>query len=379
MNKFTTKEITVATLPCGDNFSIRQLTLTSKNAGPTVFIQASVHGAELQGNPVICEVLNYLERNDFNGTIHFVPLANPLATNNKQGTGTHGRFNSVTGDNWNRNYTDIIKQDYALSGFDIDVFAKEHLSTPLETLKSAFKAKLHSALVTYQKSISEYGENTNKHHFLTLQSLAASADYVLDLHTGPCATRYIYCADYTKDKAADLIFPHYLVIPNEFGTAMDEACFMPWVYLQRAFNKLGRGFEIPFEAYTVELGDEEKISFLDAKDDAARILHFLKKRGVISASPDVKIPKAISCLLKDFKTYYAPTGALYDYIARPGDHIKAGEVLAMGLNFNNKDASISSDFRFDMLAKNDCVVINHCPSGSVRAGMELFQVMEKVY
>jgi len=376
MNKFETKEIKIQTLPSGDSLSIRKFTFTSQIPGPSVYIQASVHGAELQGNPVICELIKYFEKVEFKGTINFLPLANPLATNNKVGTWTLGRFNSVTGDNWNRNYTDIIKIDSSVSGFDIDAFAKEHLSSPPEKIKSEFKRRLFLALTTYQNTISEYGSNTNKNHFLTLQSMAADADYVLDLHTGPKAARYIYTADYEKEKALDLCFPHYLVIPNEFGTAMDEACFMPWVHLQKAFNKLGSGFEIPFEAYTVELGSEEVISFSEAKDDAARILHFLKKRGVIEASPDFKNIKASTCSLKDFKTYYAPTGALYEYIASPGDKVSKGEILAKGLNFNKNDIVSSDDFTFEVLAKEDCIVINHCPSASVQQGSELFQVME---
>jgi predicted deacylase len=376
MNKFITKEIPVSTLPSGDTLSIRKYTMSSNEAGPIVYIQASVHGSELQGNPVICEVLQYLENVDFKGTIHFVPLANPIATNKKQGAYTMGRVNSITGDNWNRNYTNIVKADQKKTGLDLEVFAKKHLNSPIELIKKEFKALLNTSLFNYQNNISEYGQDTNKHHFLTLQLMAASADYVLDLHTGPVATRYVYCAEYSAHKAKDLIFPHYLIIPNEFSKAMDEACFMPWVYLQQAFNKLGKGFEIPFEAYTIELGSEENISFKDAKEDAARILHFLKKRGVITGSPDVNIPKAKICELKDYKTYYANQAGLYDYIAKPGTIVKAGEVLAKILNFNIQNPITCSDFKTELVAKRDCVVINHCPSASVEKGMELFQVME---
>ena len=378
MNTFIVNEIPITTLPSGDTLSIRQYTMKSDVPGPTVYIQSSVHGAELQGNPVICEIMNYLENSNFKGTVHMVPLANPIATNNKSGTYTKGRFNSNTGDNWNRNYTDIISMPKNITGLDIDSFAKEHANSPLEVIKKSFKESLYEALTRYKEYSDDYGPNANKSHFLRLQTLASSADYVLDLHTASNSTRYVYCAKYSLSKALDLAFPHYLVIPHEFGKAMDEACFMPWVYLQRAFNKIGVGLEIPIESHTIELGSEEVISFGEAKKDAAHILHYLKKRGVLDASPDITRPSIKSCSIEDYKTYFAKSGGLYDFIVSPGDHVKKGAVLAKVLNFNFKNPTSSKDFVTELYAKNDCVIINICPSASIQEGMEIIQVMENI-
>jgi hypothetical protein len=50
-----------------------------------------------------------LKEIELHGSITFVHLANPWAVNNKHGTYTFGRYNSVTGDNWNKNYIDIFQ------------------------------------------------------------------------------------------------------------------------------------------------------------------------------------------------------------------------------------------------------------------------------
>ena len=60
-----------------------------------------------------------------------------------------------------------------------------------------------------------------------------------------------------------------------------------------------------------------------------------------------------------------------------GELIKKGDILATGINFENyfMDKSI----RFEVLAKENCIVLTHYPSSSVMQGSEIYQVMEKYY
>lgn len=347
----------------------------------TVYIQSSVHGAELQGNLVIFELHQILKSLNVLGKIIMVPLANPLATSQKQGSYTQGRFNPVTGDNWNRNYTDIINAEEHLTGLDLDKIILQSTNIPSEEIRKEFKKTLKVALENYLRHITnEKGPSLNKIPNLKLQILAAEADIVLDLHTGPVATDYIYSAEFQKPKVKELNFPHHLIIPNEFAGAMDEACFCPWYNLQERLKKLGHSYQTNFEAYTVELGSEEFINSKLAKIQALRLADFLAKRGVIESLPasikaQVDVPmRQYWCLLKDYKTYYSKFGGLFEYLVKPGDLLKKEDV--MGKFYFLHQLETQTPFEH-FKAKEDCVVINHSTSSAVHQGQTLFQVMEK--
>jgi hypothetical protein len=309
-----------------------------------------------------------------NGSITFIPLANPYATNNKHGTYTYGRYNPVTGHNWNRNYVDIIKK----SDFNIDMFAKNHKDLPWHELKLVFREKLIVIIENYiEKLITQKTLSENNKLNLLLQKLAAHADGILDLHTGPVATRYLYSAEYEQAVSFFLKFKHILIIPDEFDGAMDESCFMPWVHLRNSLKKLGRDITIDVDSFTLEFGSEEAFSMNSASIDVESIINYLKYKGVIEGVPE-QIDSDY-CFLKDYKTIYSPNGGLVDYHFEPGDHYKKGDTLASFYNFKNIDPQnpISSS-RSIIVAQLDGIIINRCPSSSVHQGMELFQVMNNL-
>ena len=107
--KFSKKSIPIKQLPHGESIQLTYFTLESDSPGPHVYLQASVHGSEVQGNVLIYDLLEFLKNNSFKGKFTFVPMANPWASMQKNYSGTAGRFNPVSGDNWNRNYTDLTK------------------------------------------------------------------------------------------------------------------------------------------------------------------------------------------------------------------------------------------------------------------------------
>lgn len=372
MNTFTTRKIPIHELSSGEKLHINVIDVKGTKDGPSCYIQASVHGAEHQGNAVIFQLLEYLKENDINGSIRIVPMANPAAINSKIGTYTHGRFNPNTGDNWNRLYSDYTKNCKA-----IGEFAQSHLGKDNLKICQEYKKLLGTLLSDKSDDLFSYGPKHNGILNLELQKLAVDSDFVLDLHTGQIATRYLYVPEYLEQRCDDLSFPHNLIIPNEFAGAMDEACFIPWINLKSEFKKLGFEYHIPFESYTVELGGEERISLEEAHLDLLHILHYLFKRNIVTADvtpPNLKIRK---CMLKNYKTYYAPSGGLYEFNIHPGQSAKKGDTLVTIIQLNN--FMCEDPVKSYIKAKNDCIVINHFPSSSVASGSELIQVMEEVY
>ncbi|EQC50524.1 succinylglutamate desuccinylase/aspartoacylase family protein [Bacteriovorax sp. DB6_IX] len=346
--------------------------LTGISEGKTVYIQANVHGAEVQGNAVIYKLIEKLKNISFSGKIIFVPQANPYGIGQKAGTYTHGRFNPVTGDNWNRMYIDFFKLDKGAGKINLDQFVLEHGHKSEEEIVSLYKDLIAQKVSEYRDFHMAYGPNENKNVFIKLQELASQADIVLDLHTAPVGTRYIYSPEYLRDKCVDINFAHYIIIPNEFGGAMDEATFNPWIKLYDKLKEKGRVLTHLFEAYTVELGGEEYISMSDAEDDADNILNLLSARGVLNDyKSTVTKPKMHFCPLKDYKMYRAPHAGLVEYHVGPGQEFKANDLLATLYRFDRLEDLEAS--KTEIRANTRGIVINHIPTSNVKMGMDLIE------
>ncbi len=355
--------------------------LTSEGHGPSVYLQASVHGAEVQGNATLYELVKIIKENTLLGTVRFIPLANPVGTNQKRGTATSGRFDPVTGNNWNRGYFDFGKVNQTSWNSIVDLIKGEVSSGFNVEAKVLFKKWMREILSTEIDRVSgPYSLSYEKLMLYTLQREALAADMVIDLHTGPVACEYLYAPESCAAEAKDLNAAITLEIPHEFGGAMDEAAFMPWHHLGMRLKEQGLSGPKPFEAYTLELGSEEFIDFDRARSQARRIAHFLFKRGILahdvlkkSDLPAHTYQRALS----NFKTIFAPKGALYECLAKPGQKVAAGEVIAVGIDLPfPDDLEAWENSEFQVRAPKESAVINYCPTGIVSAGMELYQVLE---
>lgn len=377
----------IKTLPNGDSLNLNVYRLTGSASGPHIHIQSSVHGAEVQGNAVILELMEYLSKNEFRGSVTFIPTANPMAINNKAGTFTQGRFNPQSGNNWNRNYQNLEDHPEIFNPKSWLESLKIHEETSA-SLKKKYKEYLKECLIKLREHQSKYGLSEDVKLNLTLQLLASSADIVLDLHTGPEATRYLYASEYCEEKAKDLPFPFTLIIPNEFAGAMDESTFMPWVQLSRALKNMDLENLDPqsFESYTLELGSEELINSSLASRDSERILSFLSKRGILRGEyhPTSSFEPQRAGKLEDYKTYVAPQGALYDYVMKPGELGHVGQTLCKFITFNplKEGRPLKEALQkctVELKLQQEAYIINHNPSAVVSEGQSLYQVLEKTW
>ncbi|MGB0936759.1 MAG: succinylglutamate desuccinylase/aspartoacylase family protein [Colwellia sp.] len=342
---------------------------------PSVYIQANMHGAEVQGNAVIFQLLELLKNCNISADITLVPYANPVACNHKNGEYTLGRFDPITGENWNRMY----HYDESI----IDSFAKEHLESSPAIIAEAFQSLMLDAIDKKLKH-NIYGITTGQRIAYQLQQLAHQADIVLDLHTGPISSKHLYCPEYAIKSASYFDIPHTILIPNSFDGAMDEATFCPWWSLQKAFATLGREFvmgEGAFakESFTVELGSQEQIDLDVAHQDAQGILSYLQYKGVVNPAHTAELIEGFkpqemtryACYLKNYKALYSPMGGMVDYLADFGVPLAKGEPLVRILRMDNYgDGKPLHYVKLD----TDVLPILHFASASVNQGTELYKV-----
>lgn len=346
---------------------------------PSVYLQANMHGAEVQGNAVIYQLLELLKNVKVLGDITLVPYANPVGCNHKNGEYTLGRFDPITGMNWNRMYhfdPSIIKP-----------FVQECIGKDDVTIEENFK-NLMIETIEQKLDHNIFGLTTGQRMAYQLQRLAHQADLVLDLHTGPISSKHLYCPEYAKDSANYFDIPHTLFIPNEFDGALDEATFCPWWHLQDAFADLGIEFSISSkalnkESFTVELGSQEQIDLDVALEDAKSILNYLQYKGVIESTEfKPQVMTRYACYLKNYKAFYSPMGGMVDYLAEFGQPLAAGQPLARILrmdNYNYDHDSESEDSLHYLSLDQEVLPILHFASASVNQGTELYKVFTEFF
>lgn len=373
MNEIKKEVMHVGEMASGAALTVPVYRIKGADDAPSVYIQANMHGAEVQGNAVIFQLLALLKDTQIMGDITLVPYANPVGCNHKNGEYTLGRFDPITGVNWNR----MFHFDESI----IKPFVRECIGKTNKVIEANFK-QLMIATIEEKLDHNIYGLTTGQRIAYQLQRLAHQADYVLDLHTGPISSKHLYCPEYAQASAKYFDIPHTLLIPNDFDGALDEATFCPWWKLQDAFAELGIEFsinskDINKESFTVELGSQEQIDLDVALEDAKSIMNYLQYKNVINTTQyKPKTMTRYGCYLKNYKAFYSPMGGMVDYLAEFGQPLAAGEPLARILRMDNYG---DGDPLHYISLDQKVIPILHFASASVNQGTELYKVFSEYF
>lgn len=361
--------IAVAQNASGRNLNVPIYRISDGLAGPTIYIQSSIHGAEVQGNVVIYHLLQWLKSNTINGEIILVPNCNPVGTNIKAGEYTLGRFDPVNGTNWNRGY--YYDKDQVASF--VETVTKDE---SIADIKARFRAQIDTAIS--KKLAQHWGLGLAQQLNLKLQQIAVQADYVLDLHNGPVSTRHVYIPEYAKEAATAFSIPHCIFIPNIFAGALDEACFCPWWTLQDALDdKFGKTYDFSVQAFTLEMGSQEVIDFAEGEKDANSILGYLATKNVLHTQSYAPAKmQRLGVNLSNYKTLFTDFGGMVEYCVKPGQRVQSGEVMARILNVDELESDKGMQ---ELKAPCELIPILHFPSASVLSGTQLYKCFTKYF
>lgn len=149
----------------GEELFIHVYTFRGHTPGPTVYLQANIHGPEIFGTVLLGKLIQYLETHvDFPGTVIIVPCANPIAVNAVGYNALTGRWNLHNGANWNRIFTTHV----AWNSLDAQKkYYEELLLEPNLSIehKLAATLKLLSAAATHVVDIHTTGSDNEAHLF----------------------------------------------------------------------------------------------------------------------------------------------------------------------------------------------------------------------
>ncbi|MDO6692019.1 succinylglutamate desuccinylase/aspartoacylase family protein [Aliiglaciecola sp. 3_MG-2023] len=363
MNQFSKEYLVVAQNASGRNMNVPLYRFKGNQPGPKVYVQSSIHGAEVQGNVVIYHLIQTLKSLDICGEITLVPNCNPVGTNIKAGEYTLGRFDPINGTNWNRGY---YYDQVLVTEFVDTVDEGESIGSIKSRFRQAIKQKID------EKLTDTWGLGLAQQLNLKLQQLAFDADIVIDLHNGPVSTRHIYVPEYAKASAALFNIPHVILIPNKFAGALDEATFCHWWSLQDLLTeKRTSPIQFDVEAFTLEMGSQEVISFEEGLYDAQSILSYLNAKGcLVDAQYTPKNMQRVAVTLNNYKILYTHQGGMVEYLAKPGLEVKKGQPLAKVLNVDELENERGTE---TICAPCDLIPILHFPSASVLSGTQLYK------
>ncbi len=291
-------------------------------ARPKAYFQAALHADEIPGLLVAQHLLRGLEQaqeqSRMVGEVVVVPVANPIGLNQHCNGRLLGRFDFEGTGNFNRGFPDLAP------------FALERLQGRLRVDPVDNAALVRTALRTVlaeQRAAREADALK-----LALLGQAIDADLVFDLHCDGESLLHLYASRWQADEAralgAELGAAAILLEGEPGGNPFDEACASPWWKLRAALATEG---PVPLACFatTVELRGQADVSDEFAVADAAALLRFLQRRGVIAGEPGpLPEPRCAPTPLDGVDVLTAPAAGVLVYHKRLGDRVSVGEVVA---------------------------------------------------
>ena len=322
-------------LASGDILSLQVYKFVGE-PGKKAYIQANLHGAEIVGNAVISQLIEFLtslDRSQLQGEIWLVPVCNPLGVNQRSHFFSTGRFNSYDGKNWNRIFWDYERE---LDDGNLTEFARSQLDYPTEVIRTNYLSKIKQAWAKELEEIQRpRGVPISRQYRDRLQSLCLDADYVIDIHSSSNQA-----VDYSfgfKERTASTkyLLLEYGVLMDEYdGDAFDEAFLKPWLALEKELANLGREIEFDVEAWTLELGAGMVMNPTSVAKGLKGIKNYLTYKQMLRG--DVTTTEVTFVAKSNINSYYAPTGGMIQERLPLLTRVKPGDRVYQLLSFNKQ-------------------------------------------
>ncbi len=283
----------------GENLYIASYHFQGGLLGPTIYIQANLHGPEIFGTALLGKIMQRLEILDnFPGQIIIVPCANPMGVQSASYNSLVGRWNLQNGTNWNRIFE--TNQKWTSRKEKTEYYQKQ-LGRPNLAIEKKLAAALHL--------------------------LSQNADFVLDIHTAASESiNHLFTYPKQLPNFADL-GPHLCVLLSEQSTdgAFDESHVVPFAGL-------------------LDVGKLPKVSTWEASNHNITHSETLIERekqlwnwlceiwGWKDKKISLQLPEPLVLGIENCGTLVSPVGGYYIWEKEIGQSIKKDEIYASVYN-----------------------------------------------
>ena len=289
-----------------------------RGEGPKAYIQAAIHAGETPALLVAHHLLAALEDADVPGEVVLVPFANPVGLAQRV-QGRHlGRYDLDSGVNFNRDFPDLSEAVDEAVGEGLGSDARINVAIVREAMAEA----LAGLRLAREGSVLK----------AALLGLACDADIVLDLHCAQRALLHLFLDASLWPEGADLhadLGCSVTLLENGtgIGLAFDHACTVVWRTLQARHP--GSTISPACLAATVELRGFGDVDDAVAAVDAAAILRFLRRRGVVAGDPGpLPAPVGEAYPLEAVGFAEAPATGIVTFRVALGDRVRRGDTIA---------------------------------------------------
>lgn len=368
--------IPVVQLASGDRLSLQVYQFHGAIPGKKAYLQSNLHGAEISGNAVIYQFIEFLMSLDSSqliGEIWLVPVCNPVGVSQRAHHFSPGRYNLYDGEDWNRIFWDFEKQ-----GEDILGFAKSHIHLDADTIEVEYRKAIASS---FAKELARINAPScrpySELYRYQLQSLCLDADYVLDLHSSTNQSLdYLYCFSSREESAKAFLLDRAIWMDEYDGDAFDEAFLKPWLALEKSLAQLGSAIEFDIESWTLELGSGMELNPESVAKGLRGIKNYLAAKGLLKIDgfplPETANHQAIFTPKNAVKKYYAPAGGMIQNRVPLGSFVKKGDRLYQILSFN-KNGEFPN--LVDVGAESDVFIFDVSTNQSVNQGEYVLSAM----
>lgn len=279
----------------GISYSFAVYHFGQDSGGPSAYIQAALHGAELPGVVAIDALMPMLRKADeegrITGRLTVVPSANPVGRAQYQSGELMGRFHFGTMTNFNRDFPLLCSPN----------------DDPFEALEQAtVDQRLKARLV----------------------ALSMGHDIVLDLHCDDESLPYLYVPKalwpQMADCAAAMNMDAVLLWDGDSGASFDQASIDPYLGLPEDEARLQDRV-----VSTVEYRGIADVDAGTAQHDAEGLYRVLVLRGVIGdrAIAAAQPFNGLAAPIEHVEMIRAPKAGAILYHVKPGDQVEEGQLL----------------------------------------------------
>lgn len=354
-------------LASGDQLGLQVYQFQGSKPGKKAYLQSNLHGAEISGNAVIQELIQFLislDTEQLTGEIWLVPVCNPVGVNQRSHYFSSGRYDPYNGKDWNR-----IFWDYEKTGANISQFAQEHQHLEIQEIQTQYRQLILNQFHQLSESItSPLGVTYDQYYRYQLQSLCLDADYLIDLHSATNdSIDYLYCFQGREESAKAFLLDYGILLKDVYdGDAFDEALIKPWLALEREFQKLGNHIQFEIEAWTLELGSGLEMNPESVEKGVRGIKNYLASKEMLSINhfplSQTQNHKIILKLKNQIEYYYSTTGGMLKFDVKLGEKVKKNQKIYEILTFN-KTGELPQIQEF--FAKSDGIILDLAKNHSV--------------
>lgn len=313
------EKITLPSAAFGTERQLQVHRFGTPGQGRKAYVQAALHADETPAMLVAQHLIQALAAADAAGAILgevvVVPVANPIGLSQRMLNLHVGRGDLGGGGNFNRGFPDLHATTRSRLDGRLGSDAAENDRLIRAALTEAAAASAGASELEALKR--------------RLLALAADAHYVLDLHCHFEGVTYVYCNDdrpANLELAAQIGSRATLVGAEGGGMSFDEACDRTWTLLARAFpERVAHGCL----AATIEYRGQADVSDELAAEDAANLMAFLQRQGVVAGSPaPCPAPLCRPSPVDGVDHVRSPVPGIIVHKVELGETVREGQVVA---------------------------------------------------